>query len=48
MTAHDEESTDGPAQTEDRIYSGDLVLLVLFVFVACVVGLLLFASSRAA
>lgn len=48
MNSDDEDTeSDVPAPSEDRTYSGDTVLLVLFVLIACALGILLFASSQA-
>lgn len=47
MSHDDPPDPSEDAPHEERTYSGDMVLLVLFVAIACVVGVLLFASRQA-
>jgi hypothetical protein len=44
--AEDPPTDDDSAPPEDRIYSGDMVLLVLFIAIAAVFALLLFVNRQ--
>ena len=46
MTAEEPPTDNEPPPPEDRVYSGDMVLLVLFIAIATVFALLLFVNRQ--
>lgn len=46
MTTEEPPTDNEPPPPEDRVYSGDMVLLVLFIAIATVFALLLFVNRQ--